>query len=390
MKDDFYQKLPAVDTLKAFASLQDYTKLPDDWVVLSADIVNSTGAIARGEYRNVNMVGASVIAAVSNACSGIEIPFIFGGDGASLAVPASCEAPAYRSMQALQAKSPEFFKLQLRIGKIKIADLNAQGHDVRVMKYAPSPKNHISFFAGGGLEAAERALKDDKITPKDDSYQFDEADLTLTGLSCRWQPLKPARGKIISLIIKPDGNHALKRMIKTLESCLDRKDFKYAAPISIQNQNMKFLPSTLPVESELKQYRFRNIPFKRALSFALIYMQAAMEWGMVQLPFSLFGYNLERYKQEVTLNNDFVKFNDMIYCVLDVSNAEIAKITQFLEQGHRDHHFAYGIHIANEALMTCLVHDMVMGEHIHFVDGNDGGFAAASVGLKQQLKNMAL
>jgi len=72
-----------------FSSLMDpalYSPLPDDWSIGVADIVESTRAIAEARYKAVNMAGAAVIAAVTNALEGREFPFVFGGDGASFAV----------------------------------------------------------------------------------------------------------------------------------------------------------------------------------------------------------------------------------------------------------------------------------------------------------------
>jgi hypothetical protein len=63
-----------------------YMPLPDDWIIGVADIVESTKAIAEQRYKAVNMAGAAVIAAVTNALDGREFPFVFGGDGASFAV----------------------------------------------------------------------------------------------------------------------------------------------------------------------------------------------------------------------------------------------------------------------------------------------------------------
>src|SRR5215207_3871141 len=84
--DSFYGTIPV---FRGFASLMDpklYSPLPDDWSIGVADIVESTRAIANQRYKAVNMAGASVIAAVTNALEGREFPFVFGGDGASFAV----------------------------------------------------------------------------------------------------------------------------------------------------------------------------------------------------------------------------------------------------------------------------------------------------------------
>ena len=84
--DIFYGSIPV---FRGFGSLMDpalYSPLPDDWTVGVADIVESTKAIANQRYKAVNMAGAAVIAAVTNALDGREFPFVFGGDGASFAV----------------------------------------------------------------------------------------------------------------------------------------------------------------------------------------------------------------------------------------------------------------------------------------------------------------
>lgn len=47
----------------------------------------STGAIADGRYKAVNMVGAGVISAVLNLIDHAPFPYVFGGDGAAFALP---------------------------------------------------------------------------------------------------------------------------------------------------------------------------------------------------------------------------------------------------------------------------------------------------------------
>ena len=73
-----------------FARLTDpalYTPLPDKWVLGISDIVQSTAALAAGRYKAVNTAAAAVIAAVANALGVHDFLFVFGGDGASLALP---------------------------------------------------------------------------------------------------------------------------------------------------------------------------------------------------------------------------------------------------------------------------------------------------------------
>src|SRR5687768_18602113 len=87
--DGFYADVPV---FRGFASVTDfahYRSLPEDWWLGVADVVQSTQAIAQNRYKAVNMAGAAVIAGVGNALGGRDIPDVFGGDGASLAVSAA-------------------------------------------------------------------------------------------------------------------------------------------------------------------------------------------------------------------------------------------------------------------------------------------------------------
>ena len=95
----FYDGVPVFDRFADIADPSRYQPLPDDWVLGLADVVQSTQAIADNRYKAVNMAGAAVIAAVANALGNRDFPFVFGGDGASFAVP-----PADR--QRRSARSP--------------------------------------------------------------------------------------------------------------------------------------------------------------------------------------------------------------------------------------------------------------------------------------------
>src|SRR4051812_29093219 len=97
---DFYASIPV---FRGFARLMEpelYEAVPDDWMIGTADIVESTKAIADRRYKAVNMAGAAIIAAVTNALEGREFPFVFGGDGASFAVGPDDAAAAREALAA--------------------------------------------------------------------------------------------------------------------------------------------------------------------------------------------------------------------------------------------------------------------------------------------------
>jgi hypothetical protein len=92
-----------------FADLLDtdlYQPLPDDWFVGITDVIDSTSAIASGRYKDVNYAGASAIAALGNAWSSFDFPFVFRGDGAAFAVHPDLLASATISATAIGGIRP--------------------------------------------------------------------------------------------------------------------------------------------------------------------------------------------------------------------------------------------------------------------------------------------
>ena len=71
---------------------------------------------------------------------------------------------------------------------------------------------------------------------------------------------------------------------------------------------------------------------------------------------------------------------------MDCSQTQIQAIEDLLTKERQAGAIAYGLHKSDTALMTCLVFNLEQSEHLHFIDGGDGGFTKASVQFKQQLK----
>ena len=118
MKDTsaFYDTLPRLASFEALTDPASYVRMPDDWVLGTADIVGSTKAIAEGKYKSVNMVGAAVISAQLNTSNGQAFPYIFGGDGAAFAVPPERAETAAKALASVQlwARDAFGFSLYLR------------------------------------------------------------------------------------------------------------------------------------------------------------------------------------------------------------------------------------------------------------------------------------
>src|SRR6201747_814834 len=189
--DPFYARIPV---FRGFSSLMDpalYSPLPDDWTIGVADIVESTRAIAEARYKAVNMAGAAVIAAITNALDGREFPFVFGGDGASFAVSPDDLDRAREALAATATWVEESLNLIMRVALVPVRDIRAQGLDVRVARFGPSANLSYAMFSGGGLGWADTAMKRGEfaVLKASPGTQPD-----LTGLSCRFEGIAATQG----------------------------------------------------------------------------------------------------------------------------------------------------------------------------------------------------
>ena len=387
IEDRFYNELAAFTRFDDFVDFNAYAPVPQDWVVMIADVEGSTQAIKEGRYKQVNMVGAASITAVLNVCGDIEVPFVFGGDGGTLVVPGSLREAACEALLSLQAVSKTMFGLALRVGAVPVADLRSMGEDVRIRKYALSPGNFLAMFSGGGVERTDALLK--SATP-DNPYALQRrpeiGEPDLEGLSCRWQPLAPKNGRMMNLMIQGrtvDPAAESKLLGEVLSAIADilGHDLTAAAPANSFSMTFKWPPAGL--ELEARATAGGEGYWKRYLA---VLASSLIQFWCERFDRRAGAYNAPVYRQELRSNTDFRKYDGVLIAVLDVSEDQAMMIERYLESEYRAGRLVYGLHTAPRALMTCLVFNLEQSEHVHLIDGSDGGFAMAATGFKSRLR----
>ena len=374
--DTFFSSVPVFSEFEGVTDVDNYRPLPDDWGLVTGDIVNSTGAIDAGNYKAVNMAGASIISAVLNTVGQHDLPYVFGGDGALVAVPASGLEKAREAMAAVRTWVREELGLEMRAAIVPVRDVRAAGVDVRVARFKVSDEVSYAMFAGGGASWAESRMKENL-------YGIDAAPAStrpdLTGLSCRWSPIPSRHGEIVSVIAVPgpagDGG-AFASLIADIVALAGGEE-RGGHPVPVEGPNAGL--STKGVDWEAKASAPRGQRFKRKLFI----------FGIALLGFFLFRYNLKLgtfdaqvYKRETAENTDFRKFDDGLKMTIDVDADRLAKIEARLEEAAKAGVCRYGLHRQDAALMTCLVLTPMSHDHMHFVDGAAGGYALAASRLK--------
>jgi len=364
-----------------------HADLPDDWWVVVADVVDSTRAIAAGDYKQVNTVGVACIAAVVNVDRTVAIPYLFGGDGAMLAVPERLKAAAASALRGAQRLAAQSFGLDLRAGMVRTSALRSQGHWVRLAKVALSEQVSLPVFSGRGWEEAERLLKTGDGAAFERIHAADEpAEADFEGFECRWQHVPSFRGHKLSLIVAATSTDAAvnqatyRRVLAALQERVG--DTEQHHPLRVDQLNLTFRSGLLANESRVRTHgqgwlaRWRYILRLYGLNLAGKWLF----WRRAGDPADRWG----RYRADLVRQTDHRKFDGALRTVLDVSDDQEVLLRDWLESERRGGSLVYGMHRSSEALITCLV-ESYDGKHMHFVDGSDGGYALAARQLKAQL-----
>ena len=388
MGKNFYEALEARPRFTAVADVDAYVQVPDDWFIAVTDIRNSTSAIEEGQYREVNLVGASSIICVLNLAPETDIPFAFGGDGAAILIPPDLKSSASEALVATRRMADREFELDLRLGLVPVADVRGDDVDLRVAKVQVSPEYDQALFDGGGLARAETLVKDSSTAPQ---YCIEAAgadpEADFSGLECRWEDVPSQHGETVSLLVKAttgdeDRDRSVYReIIQTIDDLYDGPE--HYRPLTFETLEPSYSPERLMNETKIRtepgwlgrqRYRWdiwwRNV----ALDY---FVEHQVETGS--------GVRWDKYVEKLIATSDFRKYDDTLRMVIAGTTAEREALTDVLEEAYTAGRLAYGLHVTGRALVTCVVFER-MGRQVHFVDGADGGYARAAEGLKQRLE----
>jgi len=378
--ESFYRDLPAFIEFADVSDIDAYRKVPDDWYVLAADIVRSRDAIAAGRYREVNIIGSAVIAAVLNRLGRDRIPFVFGGDGALLLVPGSDVDLGRTALSGVAALAQATADLTLRVAAIPVSELRKRGADIRLRKHELSPGNHLAMAVGDGLELADRILKDPQIDPEFVVAPDPGVDLDFDGLSCRWEAFPARKDAVVTLIVKPAEPGALRELVDIIETTVGidpLSSHHNGTFVSTDRLRFKFPPSFFARENRIlgsAKSRWRHALMSVFENLVFLYGHLTGR--------SVGPFHPKRYLSEIVRNTDHRRLDDALRLVLDLTNEDVEALSEALENARRAGRVDYGLHVSKEAMFTCFVSDLEKSQHIHFIDGTNGGFAKAADDFK--------
>jgi hypothetical protein len=237
------------------------------------------------------------------------------------------------------------------------------------------------MFSGGGMAWADAAIKQGKfaVAPSPSDVRPN-----LAGLSCRYEEIPAARGLILSLVMAPATGatpEAFRAVVDDIVRLVEDSP-KASRPVPGQGPRLKWPPAGYEFEARARRGVHEPIVVRRAkvLAWTLLY------FGIMRFGIRVGAFNPRQYTEQVVENSDFRKFDDALRMVLDCAPELAAEIERRLAQAAAAGTVRYGLHRQGAAMMTCFTPSATSANHVHFIDGALGGYAAAATALKSMGK----
>ena len=359
-----------------------FQRIPDDWYIVITDIKGSTSSVNKGLSELVNLIATgSIIAALNIAKKHtIDIPFFFGGDGATLLIPPILLQDIMEALILHQENIQKEFDIHLRVGNISVSHVYENDQELKIIKASINNLHTIPVILGNGLSFAEKEIKSRDIDF--DILEKQESNLDLDGMECRWNKIPPPENsnEVVSLLI-----NAVKesKQAQIFQLILEKTDEIYGSlddrnPISVNKLELKFNYKKIKTELKATNKKFGIVNFFKVWLSGLIgkYIYLPNDSG-------------RRYLKELKKLSDILVMDGRINMVISGTVKQRELLTEYLDDLENNEEIIYGIYVSNTSIMSCYVRNR-NAKHIHFVDGGSSGYTKAAMVLKEKMQNSRL
>lgn len=376
--DLFYTRLPVNQISLSELLMEEHLfyRIPENWYVLITDVKKSTEAVANGMHETVNLVATGSIVAVMNIAhkENLSVPFFFGGDGATFIVPPVIMEPVLQSLLVHQQNTERNFKLSLRVGHVPVQEIYTAGHRLLISKLRTSTLFSIPVAIGDGLAFAEKKIKgEDYVLP---AMPPGETELDLSGMQCRWDRIKPPENydEVLSLLVMASDpgrqREAFKKVIDAIDTIYG--SYEKRIPISISRLKLKASLAKIGREMRVRMGGFRFLYLVRTWFTTLI--------GSIYFRTKK-GNN---YLVQLVNMSDTLVIDGRINTVISGTTNQREQLETELNRLETEGLIRYGFFVSKESIISCYVRSLDE-QHIHFVDGSDGGYTRAATVLKKKM-----
>lgn len=357
-----------------------FSAVPEDWVAFIADVVDSTVAVQNGNHNKVNLAATGSVVAVMNVLKtniqNCDVPYFFGGDGATFIIPPSHADLVHEALTQYSNHVRKNLQLTLRTGKMQVREIYDQGFRIQVAKAQLNKFLIIPIILGNGLQYAEDQIK----------ARFRESENTtnslnipnLEGMECRWDQISPRddQHKVVCLIVSCDDEQI---QPKVYGDILDMVDLTFGTlqerqPITVARLKLK------ATVAKIREEMMARIG-KNKISYLLKHFFITY-FGTLYFKFFAEG---KSYLNKVSQLSDTLMMDGSLNTVMEGSASQIEMLGNYLDLLEKEGKIRYGMHATYASVMSCYVQDRV-DNHIHFVDGTEGGYTSAAIIYKAKYK----
>ncbi len=361
-----------------------FQPVPNNWYVVVADVLNSTVAVKNGLHHKVNLAATGSVVAVMNTVQtklqNSSIPYFFGGDGATFIVPSSLASEVSEALENYSQHVQKNLQLTLRTGMLKAEEIRNAGYSLKIVKSQLNKYLTIPVILGNGLQYAESHIK--KTFKKAEENSNLQPAINLDGMECRWDQIAPRddKHKVICLLVScPDESLQsqifgdILDIIELIFGNLERRQ-----PITVARLKLK---ATLAKIREEMIARIGN----NKLNYLL------KHWLITYFGVFYFKYFKEgkTYLNKVSQLSDTIMIDGSLNTVMEGSESQIEMLTNYLDLLEKEGKIKFGIHSTYASIMSCYVQDR-NDNHIHFVDGTEGGYTSAAIIYKSKYAEPAI
>lgn len=355
-----------------------FKQVPESWHVIITDIENSTAIFEKGDQQLIHLAATGCIVACLNIAreQDLEVPFFFGGDGATLLVPDSIRDACINALILHQERCALNFNFFLRVGSRRVSEISNVGATIKIAKFKRNTLHTMPLVIGNGLKLAEQQLKENK-TDKEQVRSLMPFNLNLNGMECKWDRIKPPQEtqQVLSLIVhavQEHEQHVLFSDVLTIINKVYGSDQK-RNPISTTRLKLVNSLSQLRNEVEVKMG-----------SIAILNLLKAYVRSLMARVFVTYTASGKQYLEDMVNLTETLMIDGSINTVITGTPSQRERLLKELDILEQTHKVRYGFHTSARSVLSCYV----VGTddyHIHFLDGEEGGYTRASKILKAKL-----
>jgi len=171
---------------------------------------------------------------------------------------------------------------------------------------------------------------------------------------------------------------AFRALIEEVVTLVERSPGR-CSPVPADGPTMRWPPQGVELESHAApgDARWRRAGVLARTFLYFLIMRCGIRIG---------SFVPKNYLREVVENSDFCKYDDGLRMILDCTSDLADQLDRRLAAAAGT--AVYGLHRQEAAMMTCFTPSPTRSDHVHFIDGAQGGYAAAATALKAKIASV--